>query len=319
MLAARWSTLPAVESRHFTVEPAGAGARLDRWLAVALPALSRAKIQALIDAGRVRADGRMRKASHRVSAGERIEVEIPPAPPEELEPEAIALAVVHEDDQVLVLDKPAGMVVHPGAGHTRGTLAAAVLAHAPATAGIGGPRRPGVVHRLDKDTSGLLVVAKTPLAYESLTRQLGTRSVRRVYLAVVHGRLAGGGGIVDKPLGRDPRDRTRMAVRPAGQGRRAVTRWRVLERFADFTLVEARLETGRTHQIRVHLASLGHPVAGDPVYGGRRRVVPVAIDGLALHAAALGFVHPVTQERIEFASPPPPRLERLLSHLRHAR
>ena len=296
-----------------------AGERLDRWLAARLPGVSRARLKTLIDAGLVRVDGARRKAAHHVATGERIEVELPPPPPETLEPEPITLAVVHEDEHVLVLDKPAGMVVHPGAGHARGTLAAAVLAHAPGTAGVGGPRRPGVVHRLDKDTSGLLVVAKTPRAYESLTAQLLARTVRRVYHAVVHGRLAGAEGVVDQAIGRHQHDRTRMAVRPAGRGRRAVTRWRVLERFEEFTYVEARLETGRTHQIRVHMAHLGHPVAGDAVYGGRRRgPLPVAIDGLALHAAALGFQHPATGERIELTSALPARIERLLSHLRHA-
>ena len=298
------------------VEPASAGARLDRWLAAIVTEHSRAKIQALIEGGHVRVDGSTSKASHRLRGGERVEIEIAPPPPQTLEPEPIALTVVHEDDHVLVIDKPAGMVVHPGAGHARGTLAAAALAHAPAMAAVGGARRPGVVHRLDKDTSGLLVMAKSQAAYDSLTAQLAARTMRRVYLSVVHGRVAAAEGVVDKPIGRDPRDRTRMAVRSAGQGRRAVTRWRVLERFPQFTLVEARLETGRTHQIRVHFASLGHPVAGDTVYGGRRRPVPVALDGLALHAAALGFVNPVTQERVEYASSLPPRIERLLSHLR---
>ena len=305
-----------MEARALDVDRASAGTRLDRWLAAAVPEQSRMKIQALIDAGHVRVDGAAAKASHRLRGGERVEITIPPPAPETLEPEPIALTVVHEDDHVLVIDKPAGMVVHPGAGHARGTLAAAALAHAPAVAGVGGPRRPGIVHRLDKDTSGLLVMAKSQAAYEALTAQLAARTVRRVYLAVVHGRVGAAEGVIDKPIGRDPRDRTRMAVRPPGQGRRAVTRWRVLERFPQFTLVEARLETGRTHQIRVHLASLGHPVAGDAVYGGRRRVVPVALDGLALHAAALGFVNPVTQEREEYSSALPPRMERLLSHLR---
>ena len=302
------------------VDAGAAGERLDRWLAARVPGLSRARLQGLIVGDHVRVDGALRKSSHRVVAGERIDVEIPPLPPEELEPEPIALSVVHEDEHVLVLDKPAGIVVHPGAGHTRGTLAAAVLAHAPGIAGVGGPRRPGVVHRLDKDTSGLLVMAKTALAYESLTAQLGARTVRRVYLAIAHGRLGPADGVVDKPIGRDPRDRTRMAVRPPGQGRRAVTHFRILERFAEFTYLEARLQTGRTHQIRVHLADLGHPIAGDSAYGGRRRrELPVALEGLALHATALAFVHPTTQERMEFASPLPPRIERLLSHLRHAR
>ena len=302
------------------VDAPAAGERLDRWLAARVPGLSRARLQGLIADGFVRVSGLARKPSHRVVAGEHIDVEIPPLPPEELEPEPIALSVVHEDEHVLVLDKPAGVVVHPGAGHARGTLAAAVLAHAPGTAGVGGPRRPGVVHRLDKDTSGLLVMAKTPLAYESLTAQLVARTVRRVYLALAHGRVGPAAGVIDKPIGRDPRDRKRMAVRPLGQGRRSVTNFRVLERFGEFTYLEARLQTGRTHQIRVHLASLGHPIAGDEVYGGRRRgLLPVPLDGLALHATALAFVHPVTQERMEFASALPPRIEHLLSHLRHAR
>jgi 23S rRNA pseudouridine1911/1915/1917 synthase len=304
---------------NIVVEAAAAGERLDRWLVARVSGLSRARVQALIGDGHVRVDGAARKPSHRVARGQRVEVEIPPLPPEELEPEPIALSVIHEDEHVLVLDKPAGLVVHPGAGHARGTLAAAVLAHAPGTAGVGGPRRPGVVHRLDKDTSGLLVVAKTPLAYASLTAQLVARSVRRVYLAVVHGRVVAAEGVIDAPLGRDPRDRKRMAVRPSGRGRRAVTHFRVLERFAAFTYVEARLETGRTHQIRVHLADRGHPVAGDSVYAGRRRrPLPVPLEGLALHAAALAFEHPATRQRLQFTSTPPPRIERLLSHLRDA-
>jgi 23S rRNA pseudouridine1911/1915/1917 synthase len=308
-----------VESRHLTVEAPAAGARLDRWLVGAVPALSRARIQALIEGGHVRVDGLRRKPSHRVATGERVEIELPPPPPEELEPERIALTVVHEDDDVLVLDKPAGMVVHPGAGHARGTLAAALLAHAPTIAGVGGPRRPGVVHRLDKDTSGLLAVAKTQASYTSLTEQLQARTVRRVYLAVAHGRLAADQGVIDKPIGRDPRDRTRMAVQPAGRGRRAVTHFRVLERFAEFTYLEVRLETGRTHQIRVHLASLGHPLAGDTVYGRRRRSPPVPLGGLALHATALAFTHPATGQPMQFNAPLPARMERLLSHLRDER
>jgi 23S rRNA pseudouridine1911/1915/1917 synthase len=301
------------------VDAPAAGERLDRWLAARVPDISRARLQALIADGHVRVDGRARKASHRVVAGERVDVDVPPPPPETLEPEAVALSIVHEDEHVLVVDKPAGVVVHPGAGHARGTLAAAVLAHWPAIVGVGGPRRPGVVHRLDKDTSGLLVIAKTALAYESLTTQLAARTVRRVYLAVAQGRVTAPVAVIDSPIGRDPRDRKRMAVRPPGQGRRAITEVRVLERFPDFTYLEARLQTGRTHQIRVHLASAGHPIAGDEVYGGRRRrSLPVQLDGLALHAAALAFVHPLTQVRVEFCSPLPPRIDRLLSHLRHA-
>jgi 23S rRNA pseudouridine1911/1915/1917 synthase len=300
-----------------TVDPAAAGTRLDRWLAGRLPELSRVRLHALIEAGRVRVDGAVRKAAARLAGGERVAVEIPPPAAEELVPEPTALSVVFEDAHVLVVEKPAGIVVHPGAGHARGTLAAALLAHAPEVAGVGGPRRPGIVHRLDKDTSGLLVVAKSKAAYDALVAQLARRSVTRRYLAVVHGRVRADEGVIDRPIGRHPRDRVRMAVRPTGQGRRAVTRYRVLERLRGFTLLEVSLETGRTHQIRVHLASLGHPVAGDDVYGGRRRdPLPTPLEGLALHAVRLAFVHPATGRPLEFASPVPARIERLLSQLR---
>lgn len=298
------------------VEDAAAGMRLDRWLVLAVPDLSRARIQGLIDDGHVRVGGAVTKPAHRLRGGETVDIEIPPTPAQELEPEPIALAIVHEDEHVLVVDKPAGMVVHPGAGVSRGTLAAGVLAHAPETAGVGGQRRPGIVHRLDKGTSGLLVLAKTTLAYHALVAQLGAREVTREYLAIVHGRLARPEGRIDAPIGRDPHHRQRMAIRPLGQGRRAVTRFAVLERFGDFTLVRCRLETGRTHQIRVHLASLGHPVAGDAAYGQGRPRLPIDVEGVALHAARLVFVHPATQERMEFSAPLPPRIARFLSHLR---
>lgn len=306
-------------SSRLTVAASAAGTRLDRWLAGALPDLSRSRLQELISGGHVRVDGHVRKAAYRLRGGEQVEVEVPPRPPEELVPEPMALAILHEDDHVLVVDKPAGLVVHPGAGHGRGTLVAGVLAHAPGTAGVGGPRRPGVVHRLDKGTSGVLVLAKSQAAYEGLTRQLAARTVRRRYIAVVHGRLASDAGTIDAPIGRDPHHRKRMAVRPPGQGKRAVTRYRVLERLGPFTVIEARLETGRTHQIRVHLASLGHPVVGDDTYGRSRGRPPVPIDGLALHACDLAFVHPITGEQMAFSAPLPPRLERLLSHLRNTR
>jgi 23S rRNA pseudouridine1911/1915/1917 synthase len=300
-----------------TVEPVSAGARLDRWLSERLPDLSRARLQALIRGGLVRVDGAVLKAAHRLRGGERIEVEIPPPPDETLAPEPVPLSIVYEDDHVLVVDKPTGMVVHPGAGRSQGTLAAAVLAHAPTTAGVGGPRRPGIVHRLDKDTSGLLVVAKTAAAYDDLVTQLAARTVTRRYVAVVHGRVRANESVVDAPIGRHPSDRVKMAIRPAGRGKRAVTRYRVLERFAQFTLLDVRLETGRTHQIRVHLASLGHPVVGDDVYGKSRLRSPVSIEGYALHATALAFVHPAFRKVIDCTAPLPERIERLLSHLRH--
>ena len=299
-----------------TVEPASAGARLDRWLSERLTGLSRARLQALIRGGLVRVDGMVLKAAHRLRGGERVEIEVPPAAKETLAPESVPLAVVYEDDHVLVVDKPAGMVVHPGAGRSSGTLAAAILAHAPTTAGVGGPRRPGIVHRLDKDTSGLLVVAKTPRAYDDLVEQLAARTVTRRYLAVVHGRVRANDAVVDAPIGRHPSNRVKMAIRPAGRGKRAVTRYRVLERFAHFTVLEVRLETGRTHQIRVHLASLDHPVVGDEVYGRPRSRPPVELGGYALHATTLAFVHPVLRKVIECTAPIPQRIERLLLHLR---
>jgi 23S rRNA pseudouridine1911/1915/1917 synthase len=302
-----------------TVEPASAGARLDRWLSERLTDLSRARLQSLIRGGLVRVDGAASKAAHRLRGGERVEIEVPPPADETLTPESVPLSIVYEDPHVLVVDKPAGMVVHPGAGRSGGTLAAAILAHAPTTAGVGGPRRPGIVHRLDKDTSGLLVVAKTPQAYDDLVEQLAARTVTRRYLAVVHGRVRTNEAVVDAPIGRHPTDRVKMAIRPAGRGKRAVTRYRVLERFAEFTLVEVRLETGRTHQIRVHLASLGHPVVADSVYGNPRTRSPIPLDGYALHATGLAFVHPAFRKVIECAAPIPARIERLLLHLRGGR
>jgi len=308
-----------------TVERREAGTRLDVWLAARLPDLSRTRIRALVDAGHVRVDGALLKASHRLKAGERVDAEILPPPPEEMAAEAIPLRIVFEDEHVLVVDKPAGMVTHPGAGQRTGTLAAAALAHAPEIAGVGGPRRPGIVHRLDKGTSGLIVLTKTPQAYESLTAQLARRTVSRRYLCLVHGALPRAEGVIDAPIGRDPRSRVRMAVTAEGRGKRAVTRFRVIERFPDVSYVECRLETGRTHQIRVHLASLGHPLLGDETYG--RRVLRKAPDpelaaliaglhGVALHAAGLGFLHPASGQPVELTSPLPNRIDNILSRLR---
>jgi 23S rRNA pseudouridine1911/1915/1917 synthase len=308
-----------------TVERREAGTRLDVWLAARFRDLSRTRIRALVDAGHVRVDGALLKASHRLKAGERVDAEIPPPPPEEMAPEAIPLRIVFEDEHVVVVDKPAGMVTHPGTGQRTGTLAAAALAHAPEIAGVGGPRRPGIVHRLDRGTSGLIVLTKTPQAYESLTAQLARRTVSRRYLALVHGVLPRAEGVIDAPIGRDPRSRVRMAVTAEGRGKRAVTRFRVLERFPGVSYVECRLETGRTHQIRVHLASLGHPLLGDETYG--RRVLRKAPDpelaaliaglhGIALHAAGLAFLHPASGQPVELTSPLPNRIENILSHLR---
>lgn len=318
---------PAPLARCFRDEVAASesGTRLDVWLYARLADLSRTRIKTLVESGDVLVDGRRVKAAHRLRPAERVEARVPPLPPEELTPEAIPLTIVFEDEDVLVVDKPAGMVTHPGAGQAAGTLAAAALAHAPTMAGVGGPRRPGIVHRLDKGTSGLIVLAKTAAAYDALTAQLARRSVTRRYVCLVHGVVTPTSGVIDRPIGRDERSRVRMAVTREGRGKRAVTRFRVLERFADVTFLECRLETGRTHQIRVHLASLGHPLLGDRTYGTQRETratdpvladLIVGLDGVALHAAGLAFAHPVTGEGLELVSPLPNRLERILSHLR---
>jgi 23S rRNA pseudouridine1911/1915/1917 synthase len=315
-------TVEAARRVAATVQAAEAGERLDVWLAARLPALSRMRVKALIDGGHVRVDGAARKASHRLKAGEGVEALVPPPPADEMAAEPIPLRIVFEDAHVLVVDKPAGMVTHPGAGRPTGTLAAAALAHAPAISGVGGPRRPGIVHRLDKGTSGLIVLAKTRAAYDSLTAQLGRRSVSRRYLCLAQGVIRRDEGVIDAPIARDPRSRVRMAVARPGTGKRAVTRFRVLERFAGFTYLECRLETGRTHQIRVHLASLGHPLVGDATYGARKGAGRLPSDlverlgGVALHAAGLSFVHPASAEAVDLACPLPNRIGDILSHLR---
>jgi len=317
-------TVGAARRVETSVGAAEAGRRLDLWLAAQLPDLSRTRIKALVDGGHVSVNGAARKAAHRLKVGERVEVVVPLPALEEMAAEAIPLTIVYEDAHVLVVDKPAGMVTHPGAGRSTGTLAAAALAHAPEIAGVGGPRRPGIVHRLDKGTSGLIVLAKTRQAYDALTVELQQRTMSRRYLCLAHGVIAPHDGTIDAPIARDPRSRVRMAVARAGTGKRAVTRFRALERFAGYTYLECRLETGRTHQIRVHLASLGHPLVGDATYGAKRArqydTLPAdlveGLGGVALHAAGLSFVHPATGETVELSSPLPNRIARLLSHLR---
>jgi 23S rRNA pseudouridine1911/1915/1917 synthase len=313
------------------VPETGAGGRLDRFLAAAQPDLSRSRLQALIRAGQVTVSGHAARASRRLRAGERVCVELPDpaARAVALEPEAIPLVIVHEDEHLIVLDKPAGLVVHPGAGVATGTLVHALLHHAPAIAGVGGAGRPGIVHRLDKETSGLMVVAKTPAAHRALVELLRARAVRRRYLAIVWGLPRAASGTIEGAIGRDPRQRKRMAVVARG-GKPARTRWRVRERLAGAALLEVALDTGRTHQIRVHLAHIGHPVAGDPLYGGRgrtqlsrtagerslRAVVLEALPRQALHAAGLEFPHPVTGAAMSFTSPPPEDFGRALESLR---
>jgi 23S rRNA pseudouridine1911/1915/1917 synthase len=299
------------------VPAALAGERVDRVVAF-VTGLSRARAAALVDDGAVRlGDRAVADRARRVAEGELLEVDVPEeeeAPA--LEPDGdVPFAVVHADEHVVVVDKPPGVVVHPGAGRTRGTLAQGVLARFPDVAGVGDPRRPGIVHRLDAGTSGLLAVARTATAYESLRRQLARRSVERVYVVLAWGRFAAPSGAVEGAIARSSRDRTRMAV--VTGGRFARTRYEVQQAYDDpveATLLACRLETGRTHQIRVHLSAIGHPVVGDTRYGGARSSLPVPRP--FLHAARLAFDHPGTGERVAFESPLPPDLEEVRARLR---
>ena len=302
------------------------GRRLDAWLARQLPALSRSRLQALIDDGHVLLDGAPARPSARLRPGQAVRVQVPAPVAAEPQPEDIPIAVVHEDAHLLVVNKPAGLVVHPGAGTSRGTLVNALLGHVHDLSGVGGVLRPGIVHRLDRGTSGLLVVAKDDETHRSLVRQFAGRTVEKEYRALVLGTPARASGEIDSPIGRDPVHRKRMSVR-APRGREARTSWRVEESFDGAALLRVRIHTGRTHQIRVHLASIGHPVAGDPVYGGKRTLTSgrgaareafASLDRPALHAARLAFTHPATGERLAFEAPLPADLESVLALLRVA-
>ncbi len=291
------------------------GARLDRWLADQLPERSRAEVQRWIEAGLVRrGDGRPLKASYRLAAGETVTAQIPARVAYHAAPEDIPLDIVYEDQDLLVIDKPAGMVVHPAAGNWHGTLVNAVLYHAPELEGVGGTGRPGIVHRLDKDTSGLIVVAKNDRAQRKLQGQFKGRVVQKTYQALVFGQVAQRHGEIQAPIGRDPRQRKRMAVVAANMGRYAVTQYDVRAYYGTFTLLDCRPLTGRTHQIRVHLAFIGHPILGDAVYGGRRHPT-VQITRQFLHAARLRFRLPATGKEVEFTSPLPADLQAVLDQL----
>jgi 23S rRNA pseudouridine1911/1915/1917 synthase len=302
------------------VAPQDAGARLDRYLAGRLPELSRTRIQELIAEGRVRADGAAAKASLRVAAGQAIEIEVRPRPPLEAEPEEIPLDVLYEDEEVVVVNKPAGMAVHAGTGSSSGTLVNALLGRYRSLSSAGGALRPGIVHRLDKSTSGALVVARNDAAHRALAEQFRRRTVEKTYLALLHGRLARDTGSVDLSVARDLRRRTRMTARRGAAGRQARTDWRVLARVEGFTLAEVRLHTGRTHQIRVHFSALGHPVVGDALYGAPRQVRAgrAALPPLGrnfLHAARIRFLHPVKEEPVEARAPLPAELREFLIRL----
>ncbi|MCW2363341.1 23S rRNA pseudouridine1911/1915/1917 synthase [Sphingobium xanthum] len=298
------------------------GMRLDRALASVLPALSRERVKALILAGQVTGpDGRpAADPAYKVKADMAFAVEIPEATPAEAQPQAIDLVIAHEDAHLIVVDKPAGMVVHPAAGNPDGTLVNALLHHcAGQLSGIGGVARPGIVHRIDKDTSGLLVVAKTDQAHEGLARQFKDHSIDRRYLAIVQGRPTPPSGTVNQWIGRSDADRKKMAVQREGRGKHAITHYRTLERLDRAALIECRLETGRTHQVRVHMAHLGHPLLGDPVYarGGIHKALlaELGFHRQALHAARLGFIHPVTSQPLSFESPITDDMQQLFSHL----
>ena len=302
--------------------PAHAGWRLDRALADAVPTLSRERLKALIRGGAVEAEGKaLRDPALKVRGEEAIRVAVPEPAPAHNEPQDIPLTIIFEDEHLLVIDKPAGLVVHPAAGNFDGTLVNALLHHCGGSlSGIGGVARPGIVHRIDKDTSGLLVVAKTDVAHEGLAKQFAAHSIDRRYLAIVNGVPKVKQGAVEAPLARSAANRKKIAIVEGGRGKRAVTHWRRLHVLKDAALVECRLETGRTHQVRVHMASIGHPLVGDPVYGRAGKTHGKILKELqfqrqALHAAELGFTHPATKHRLSFTSPMPPDMQELFNAL----
>lgn len=305
-----------MEPLEIIAGPQAAG-RLDAWLSGQCEGLSRNALQTLIEQNLVTKDGHPVSKKEKVCPGAAYLLQLPEPKPIEAIPQDIPLDIVYEDADLIVVNKPKGMVVHPAPGNPDGTLVNALLYHcAGQLSGIGGAIRPGIVHRIDKDTSGLLVVAKNDAAHQDLSSQLSVHSIHRVYHAIVYGNLKEDQGFVETWLGRDPRDRKKMAVVPetAAGARYAYTEWRVLERFGNFTYIACKLKTGRTHQIRVHMASIGHPLAGDPVYGPRNCIKNLG--GQCLHAKELGFVHPSKGEWIQFDSPLPPYFTDFLSRLR---
>lgn len=306
----------------FRVADEDSGARLDAYLAARVEDWSRARLQRLIEDGDVLVGQRAVKSSYKLRAGDCVDVELTPPPSSEFTPENIPLEIVYEDDDLLVVNKPAGLIVHPAAGVSSGTLANALAYHFQQLSTRGGRVRPGIVHRLDRDTSGLMVVAKTESAHENLQDQFRARSVFKSYVALVHGRVEEDTGRIEEPLARDPRNRTRQAI--VRGGRPALSIYRVRRRFDKFTLLDVQIKTGRTHQIRVHLAWIKHPVVGDELYsGGRDKTVPdprlrARINALGrqfLHAEQLAFNHPRTNERLRFTAPLPPALTEFLSAL----
>ncbi|WP_155988667.1 RluA family pseudouridine synthase [Paenibacillus massiliensis] len=286
--------------------------RIDKFIAEQLPDVSRSQVQLWIGDGKVLVNGQAVKSNYKLNIGDHIELSVPEPEAVDLQPEPIPIKVVYEDRDVIVVNKQRGLVVHPAPGHSSGTLVNALMYHCKDLSGINGELRPGIVHRIDKDTSGLLMAAKNDKAHASLAAQLKDHSVTRRYLALVHGNLSHDQGTVDAPIGRDTNDRKMFAVTERNS-KHAVTHFMVLERFGDYTLLELKLETGRTHQIRVHMKFIGHPLVGDPMYGRNKGI---RMDGQALHAAVLGFVHPSSGEYLEFSAPLPEDIEDVLASLR---
>jgi 23S rRNA pseudouridine1911/1915/1917 synthase len=312
------------ETQLLAIERGQVGFRLDSFLASHLKDISRTRVQHAIQDGDILVNQHVSKPSYRLRDGDQIEIDLPEPPPVELIPEAIPLSILYEDDDLIVVDKPAGMIVHPGAGVESGTLANALVHHFNLLSSVAGRTRPGIVHRLDKDTSGLLVVAKNDLAHQRLSDQFREREVYKLYIALVYGRLSKERGEIEARIGRGTHNRTRMAVLKGGAGRPAHTIYEVAHRYQDFTLLRVQIKTGRTHQIRVHLSHIGHPVVGDASYGSGRNnsignvMIKRAVQSLGrqfLHSTELAFNHPRSGERLEFTSPLPPELAAFLAQL----
>lgn len=300
-----------MEKLFFTIEKGGE--RIDKYLSEQLEEMTRSHIQKLIKENMVRVNGMAVKSNFKLSASDQIEVEIPELKEPDILPENIPLDILYEDQDILVVNKPKGMVVHPAPGHYTGTLVNAIMYHCKDNlSGINGVMRPGIVHRIDMDTTGSLLICKNDRAHQVLAEQLKEHSITRKYHAIVHGRLKEDEGTIDKPIGRHPIDRKKMSVH-CTNGREAITHYRVLKRFQQFTYIECQLETGRTHQIRVHMSSIGHPILGDQVYGPAK--CPYKLQGQTLHAKVLGITHPTTGEYMEFDAPLPDYFQGLLEKM----
>lgn len=297
------------------IEPEDSGQRIDVFLSKNPEIASRNFAQNLIEKGLVLVEGKEVDKNYRLKAGQMVDVTIPPPEPTEVKPEAIPLDIKYEDNNLIVLSKPAGMVVHPAHGHATGTLVNALLAHTPELSGIGGVARPGIIHRLDKDTSGLMIIAKNDFAHQALSRELKDRKIKRTYLALVHGRFKEKEGTVDAPIGRSPKFRQKMAVMGVA-AREAVSHYHVLATYNNYSLVSVSLETGRTHQIRVHMKYINHPVVGDQLYGSGKSKRDLGLNRQFLHACKLEFTHPRTGKRMVFEDKLPPDLQEVLDKLK---